>query len=145
MGRDGVLPRRFFAYVSPRFRTPVLNLLLTGAVGFIALALTVSSSTSFINFGAFCAFAFVNIAVVVSYAKATRAGERRNPLTWLLFPLIGLAFILWLFTHLDAPALILGGVWALIGFCWLLVLTRVFRLPPPEMDLNEDVELEPTS
>ncbi|WP_137121696.1 APC family permease [Segeticoccus rhizosphaerae] len=145
MGRDGVLPHRFFAYVSPRFRTPVLNLLLTGAVGFIAIALSVSTSTSFINFGAFCAFAFVNISVVVAYAKALRAGDRPNPITWALFPLIGLAFILWLFTHLDKAALILGGVWAVIGFCWLVALTRGFKLATPEMDLSEDAEPEPAS
>jgi amino acid transporter len=145
MGRDGVLPHRFFAYVSPRFRTPVLNLLLTGAVGFIAIALSVSTSTSFINFGAFCAFAFVNISVVVAYAKALRAGDRPNPITWALVPLIGLAFILWLFTHLDKAALILGGVWAVIGFCWLVALTRGFKLATPEMDLSEDAEPEPAS
>lgn len=145
MGRDGVLSRRVFAYISPRFRTPVFNLLLTGAVGFIALGLSVSTSTSFINFGAFCAFSFVNIAVIVAYAKKLRSGERPNPVTWLLFPLIGLAFIIWLFTHLDHDALILGGIWAVIGFCWLLVLTRGLRLPPPEMDLTDDAELQPAA
>jgi amino acid transporter len=143
MGRDGVLPRRFFAYIAPRFRTPALNLILTGAVGFIAVSLTVSTSTSFINFGAFCAFALVNISVIVAYVKAVRAGEKLNPVTWILFPLIGLAFILWLFTHLDRAALILGGAWAVVGFCWLLVLTRAFRRPTPEMDLNEDTEPTP--
>ncbi|UUZ61207.1 amino acid permease [Nocardioides sp. B-3] len=36
MGRDGVLPRSIFAGVHPRFHTPVVNLLLTGAVGLLA-------------------------------------------------------------------------------------------------------------
>ena len=143
MGRDGVLPRKIFAYLSPRYRTPVVNLLLTGAIGFVALALSVSTSTSFINFGAFCAFSFVNIAVIVTFVRSRRNGTRRNPITWLLFPLIGLAFILWLFTHLDSAALILGGVWAVLGFCWLVVLTRGFRRTPPEMDLREDADLGP--
>jgi amino acid transporter len=144
MGRDGVLPRRFFAYLAPRFRTPALNLLLTGAVGFVAVGLTVSTSTSFINFGAFCAFSFVNISVVVSFFRGRASNLKRNVVTWLLFPLIGLAFTLWLFTNLDVTALVLGGAWAVVGFCWLLVLTRGLRHEPPEMDLREDPENEPT-
>src|SRR5699024_3958607 len=67
MGRDGALPKKIFAYISPRFQTPFINLILTGAIGFIALGLTVASSTSFINFGAFCAFSFVNISVIVTF------------------------------------------------------------------------------
>src|SRR5699024_10133173 len=69
MGRDQVLPRQAFGFVSPRWHTPVFNLVLTGAVGLVALALTVASSTSFINFGAFTAFAFVNISVLAQYVR----------------------------------------------------------------------------
>lgn len=140
MGRDGALPKRIFAYISPRYQTPVINLLLTGAIGFIALGLTVASSTSFINFGAFCAFSFVNISVIVTFFRRRQTGEHRNFITWVIFPLIGLAFILWLFTHLDSAALILGVIWLVVGLVWLLVLTRGFRKAPPEMNLNEEVD-----
>lgn len=137
MGRDGVLPKKVFAYLSEKWRTPVFNLLLTGAVGLIALFLTVASSTSFINFGAFVAFAFVNIAVIFQYFR-DRGKVQRNALSWILQPLIGLAVIIWLMTHLDSNALILGGIWLVLGFAWLLWLTRGFRRPPPEMDFSED-------
>lgn len=137
MGRDGALPKGIFAYVSPRYQTPVLNLLLTGVVGFVALFLTVASSTSFINFGAFCAFCFVNIAVIVAYYRGLHAeGEARSVITWVIFPLLGLLFILWLFTHLDPAALTLGSVWLVIGLVWLAWLTGGFRRPPPEADLS---------
>lgn len=144
MGRDNALPGRVFAYVSPRWRTPVINLVLTGAVGFAALGLTVSSSTSFINFGAFTAFAFVNISVVSQYLR-DRATVDRNPVSWILQPLIGLAVIIWLMTHLDSHALILGSVWVVLGFCWLLYLTKGLRTPPPEVDFTEEEELTATS
>lgn len=34
MGRDNVLPKRFFAYLSPRGNTPTFNILLIGALSF---------------------------------------------------------------------------------------------------------------
>lgn len=134
MGRDGVLPRRTFGALHPKWHTPLFNLLLTGFVGLIALFLSVSTSTSFINFGAFTAFAFVNISVIALYL---RDRGTRSPLAWVLMPLVGLGVIIWLLTHLDQKALILGGVWAAAGFVWLLVLTRGFKQDPPEMSLDE--------
>lgn len=136
MGRDGVLPSRVFAYVSPKYHTPVFNLLLTGAVGLIALGLTVSASTSFINFGAFTAFAFVNISVIALYLRQ-RGDTRRGVVSWVIQPLIGLAVIVWLLTHLDVNALTAGTIWLVIGFGWLLYLTGMLRKPPPEMAFSE--------
>ena len=136
MGRDGVLPRSVFGVVHPRFHTPVLNLLLTGAVGFVALALTVSTSTSFINFGAFTAFAFVNISVIAQYLR-DRGSTDRNPVSWVLQPLIGLLVVIWLLLHLDVHALVLGGIWVVLGVAVLLYLTRGLRTAPPEMRFEE--------
>jgi putrescine importer len=144
MGRDNVLPQRAFAMIHPRFHTPVFNLLLTGAVGFIALLLTVSSSTSFINFGAFTAFAFVNISVMAQYVR-DRHTVSRNPVSWIAQPLIGLAVVVWLLFHLDSHALILGSIWLAIGIAQLTYLTRGFRRPPPEMHFEEsDLDTTPT-
>ena len=47
MGRDGVLPRPILGYLQPRFRTPVLGIILIGIVGLAALFLDVTTSTSF--------------------------------------------------------------------------------------------------
>jgi putrescine importer len=139
MGRDNVLPRRVFAYISPRFHTPLINLLLTGTVGLLALGLSVTTSTSFINFGAFTAFAFVNISVLAQYLR-DRNQVDRNPLSWVVQPLIGLAVVIWLLTHLDSKALTLGVVWVSLGFVWLLYLTRGLRKPPPDMVFTESDE-----
>lgn len=137
MGRDGVLPKRFFGYLHPRRHTPVFNLLLTAAVGLLALVLDVATSTSFINFGAFTAFVFVNISVISQCLKDRRAGLHRSTLGWIVAPLIGLAVILWLMSSLDMHAITLGVIWLVLGFVWLLVLTRGLRRPPPEVAFEE--------
>ena len=91
MGRDSVLPRRLFGCVHPRFRTPAFNILLTGAVGLIALRMNVATSTSFINFGAFTAFTFVNLSVLATYLRSRRAGDRPRVLPYVIAPVIGAA------------------------------------------------------
>ncbi|MDX6364066.1 MAG: hypothetical protein QOC85_3076, partial [Streptomyces sp.] len=142
MGRDGALPRTFFARVHPRYRTPAFNILLTGAIGLIALGLDVATSTSFINFGAFLAFTFVNVAVIATYLRLRREGERPNPLTYAVAPAIGAVVDLYLLYNLDGRALTLGLIWLCVGVVYLAYLTRMFRIPPPAMafDKAEDDE-----
>lgn len=137
MGRDGALPGRFFARVHPRYRTPALNILLTGAIGLIALSLDVATSTSFINFGAFVAFTFVNAAVIATYLRMRREGDRPNPLTHLIAPTIGAAVDLYLLYNLDGTALTLGLIWLGLGIIYLAYLTGMFRNPPPGMAFNK--------
>ncbi|MFG2637695.1 APC family permease [Streptomyces sp. NPDC048362] len=137
MGRDGALPRRVFARLHERYRTPALNILLTGAVGLIALRLDVAASTSFINFGAFTAFTFVNVSVLATYVRRRRAGEVLNPLSYVLAPAIGALVDLYLLYHLDGRALTLGLIWLGLGVAYLAYLTRMFRVPPPEMSFTE--------
>ncbi|WP_326955478.1 APC family permease [Amycolatopsis sp. NBC_01286] len=133
MGRDGVLPR-VFGKLQPKFATPVFGIVLTGIVGLVALALDVSTSTSFINFGAFTAFTFVNVSVIATWLR-DRSGKR--VLTWVVFPVIGAVVDLWLLVNLDGIALIFGVVWLAIGIVVLAAITRGFRRPPPEMTFEE--------
>jgi hypothetical protein len=55
----------------------------------------------------------------------------------LIIPLIGAALIGLFFIKLDKHSLILGGTWLLIGFIYLLNLTKMFRQPPPELAFEE--------
>jgi putrescine importer len=141
MGRDGVLPKKVFAYVLPRFHTPAFNLLLTGAVGFVGLFSTVANATSFINFGAFTAFTFVNISVIAFYLRERNKGEQRNPISWVVAPLIGIVACIWLMSNLNWKALTMGSTWLVIGIVYLISLTRGFSREPPEMDLSEREKL----
>ncbi|MGW1210288.1 APC family permease [Streptomyces sp. NPDC002499] len=138
MGRDSVLPRKIFGRIHAKYRTPALNILLAGAVGLIALRLDVATSTSFINFGAFTAFTFVNLAVIATYVRERRAGRRPAVWSYVLIPAVGAVVDLWLLVHLDSKARTLGLIWLALGVCYLAYLTKGFRKAPPEMTFDED-------
>lgn len=131
MGRDGVLPNKFFGMVSTKFHTPVLNIVLAGVIGLGAVFLSVTTSTSFINFGAFTAFTLVNLSVIAYFLRHRR--DQLNPLRYIVIPLIGAAIDVALLTQLDKDALILGLSWLGIGIVYLLVLTRGFTRQPPDL------------
>lgn len=136
MGRDGVLPKSFFARLG-RFGTPVNSIVLCGVVALLALKLDVTTSTSFINFGAFLAFSLVNLAVIFHYWINAQQRGARELVLFLLFPLVGLVADLWLMISLDHLAIILGLTWLSLGVIYLAALTGGFRRQPPEMDFNE--------
>src|SRR5579875_1319211 len=136
MGRDSVLPKKVFGYLHPKFKTPVWNIMVVAIIGLLALKLSVSTSTSFINFGAFVAFTLVNVSVIAHFymKQGKRAGK--DHIFYFLFPALGCCFDFWLLIHLDQNALILGASWAVIGFIYLLFLTKMFRTQPPEMNFD---------
>lgn len=136
MGRDGVLPRRTFGYLSPRFRTPLFNIALIAVVGVFATRLSLATATSFINFGAFLAFAIVNVCVVALWWRRRRSGEPMGVLGHVVVPLAGAAVCLYLMTKLGHTAIYLGLSWLVIGIAYLAVLTRGFRQDPPELSID---------
>ncbi|KHA70202.1 amino acid permease [Pseudomonas chlororaphis] len=137
MGRDGVLPKSFFGTLHARFGTPVNSILLCAVVALLALKLDVTTSTSFINFGAFLAFSLVNLSVIFHYWIGGEKKGLRELVLFLLFPFIGLVADLWLMVSLDHLAVYLGLSWLAIGVVYLAVLTGGFRRQPPEMDFQE--------
>lgn len=134
MGRDAVLPSGVFGYVHPRFRTPAVNIVLTGGIGLVAVLLDVSTSTSFINFGAFIAFTAVNLSVIALFLRRRRAGYHPALLSHVVIPGIGALVDLWLLVNLDPAALVLGSVWLAVGIAVLAYSTGLFRHPPPGID-----------
>ncbi len=137
MGRDGVLPKSFFGTLHARFGTPVNSILLCAAVALLALKLDVTTSTSFINFGAFLAFSLVNLSVIFHYWIGAQQRGVRELILFLVFPTVGLLADLWLMISLDHLAIYLGLVWLAIGLVYLGFLTRGFSRQPPEMDFQE--------
>ncbi|AUO25344.1 MULTISPECIES: APC family permease [Pseudomonas] len=137
MGRDGVLPKSFFGTLHARFGTPVNSILLCAVVALLALRLDVTTSTSFINFGAFLAFSLVNLSVIFHYWIGAKQRGLRELVLFLVFPTIGLVADLWLMVSLDHLAIYLGLSWLAIGLVYLGFLTRGFSRQPPEMDFQE--------
>lgn len=138
MGRDNVLPKKIFGMLHSKRKTPIINLFIVAIVGLIALFMDVSTSTSFINFGAFITFTFVNVSVIGHYFVINRQRKGINLILYLILPAIGTGLNIWLFTNLDIHALTLGSIWLILGFLMLLYLTKGFRQTPPEMEFEEE-------
>jgi amino acid transporter len=137
MGRDSVLPRRLFGKLHPNFHTPVFNIVLTGAIGIIALFLDVLSAASFINFGAFIAFTMVNVSVLFMFRRDRPTRDRYGVIGGLLIPGIGALISLVLLTQLDSHAVVLGLIWLALGLAQLAYLTRGFTRKPPQVQFSE--------
>ncbi|TCP23025.1 putrescine:proton symporter (AAT family) [Scopulibacillus darangshiensis] len=128
MGRNGVLPRKFFGYIHPRFRTPAFNVVLVGVVSLLAISPSLELISSVINFGALIAFTFVNLSVIAHFVfRKKRYKTTKDLFSYLIMPLIGagLTGILWY--NLQGDALIGGLVWSAVGFIYMLFLTKFFR------------------
>ncbi|RYM02700.1 APC family permease [Sporolactobacillus sp. THM7-7] len=141
MGRDGVLPRRVFGYVHPRFRTPVFNVIVVGIVTLISMEFSLELISSFINFGALTAFSFVNLSVIAHYIfHEKRFRHTKDVLNYLLFPLAGFAFIVLLWSSLAKDSLIFGLIWSGMGFVYLAFQTRLFKMKPKQLDFASTAE-----
>ncbi|MBN8412707.1 APC family permease [Halomonas litopenaei] len=136
MGRDGVLPKRLLGTLHPRTRTPVGCLLLTGAMGFIGLNLSVETALSLVNFGIFVGFTAVNLSVIAYFIRH----HHERPLGilgYILFPALAGAITLTLIAQLSPSTLTVGLFWLAAGGLHLLWLTRGFRRPTPELSLDD--------
>lgn len=140
MGRNSVLPKKVFGYVNPRTRTPTFNIVLTGAISLLAAAFTLEMVAAFINFGALIAFTFVNVSVIAWFA--IRKGLRHTPrdvFRYIVLPGIGMLLTGILWANLHPDALIGGVIWAVLGFIYLLFLTRGFRKRVAAFDESQPV------
>lgn len=134
MGRDGVLPRRFFGHLSQNAAVPAYNLLLVGVLAFTGcMILNYERAAELINFGAFLAFMGVNASVLrLCYLQADRA--TRSIFHDLLPPLAGLLFCLLIWWNLSPTAKIAGAIWFAVGLTYDALLTRGFRRSPTAID-----------
>jgi putrescine importer len=138
MGRNGVLPKKFFGYVHPKFQTPAFNVILVGVVSLLAITPSLELISSFINFGALIAFTFVNLSVIAHFVvRKKRYKTMKDIFSFLIMPIIGagLTGILW--ANLHADALIGGLVWAGIGFIYMLFQTKFFKIKLIDFDFDE--------
>ncbi|MGC4379241.1 APC family permease [Fictibacillus sp. Mic-4] len=137
MGRENVLPKKVFGYLSPKYRTPVFNLVIIGVIALSALFLNLTTAVSLINFGALFAFFFVNLSVIAHYFIREKKRSVKGTIQYFIIPIIGAALIGLFFIKLDKHSLMLRGSWLLIGLIYLLNLTKMFRQPPPQLSFEE--------
>jgi amino acid transporter len=121
MGRGGALPR-IFSHLNLRHRTPDFNIGLTGLVMLIGLLVDVDTAASCVNFGAFTAFASVNLCVIYDHFSVRRAlpgGAAK-----LILAAAGAAAAIWLLWSLQRTAVVVGFLWLTAGCAYLLVRTQ---------------------
>lgn len=143
MGREGVLPRKVFYTLHPKFNTPHLALICVAAFSLISLFIPLSLVVSMISFGALVAFTAVNACVIKSHLF-TQLKENYNVkgfLSYGLLPLIGMCLTIWLWLSLDIHAMTIGLLWFGLGISYLLYITRFFKLPIPEIGHDEIEEI----
>ena len=93
MANDGLLPKKFFADVHPRFRTPWKNTILVGLLAAIVGSVTpIDDIGRMVNIGTLLAFVIVCIAVMA--LRRTNPGQPRPFRTpWVPFvPVMGILF-----------------------------------------------------
>ncbi|WP_233269507.1 APC family permease [Alteribacillus sp. YIM 98480] len=137
MGRDGQLPEKFFGKLHTKYKTPVNNIILISCLSLSALFLSLTLVASFINFGAFFAFTFVNISVIVLFFRNKTDRSLKGISLYVVIPLIGALLDLWLLVNLDRYSLMLGIIWFVLGFGYLLFLTKGFRNKLPVIQYEE--------
>lgn len=142
MGRDGVLPRKFFGHLHPNTNTPTYNILLIGLVAFVgAVSLNYignayEHAAELLNFGAFLAFMGVNLSTFWHFSIVLRSGRRRI-LGDAILPLIGFVFCALIWWNLNILAKAVGGIWFAIGITYIVYSTKGFRLKPRMIDFSE--------
>ena len=138
MGRDNVLPGKFFARLDAKHNIPAFNILVIGGLTLVgALAISYERAAELLNFGAFLAFMGVNITCIRQFCLGPQVGRRRNLFTDLFVPGLGFVFCFGIWWSLPLPAKWAGGIWFAIGLAYAAIRTRGFRVEPPKMDFAE--------
>jgi len=136
MGRDGVLPRPFFAYVSPRRAVPAYNLLLIGGFALAGcMLLNYERAAELINFGAFLAFMGVNASVIRTY-YFRRSPQQRRAVPDLLLPAAGFLFCFVIWLNLSRQAEIVGALWFAAGILYDAIISKGFRNSPAPLEVS---------
>ena len=96
MGRDNVLPRKFFARLDSKRNIPAFNVIVIGLLTLIgALAISYERAAELLNFGAFLAFMGVNLTCIQQFCIRPQVGRTRNLLTDLFVPGLGFLILFW--------------------------------------------------
>jgi amino acid transporter len=144
MGRDGVLPKKFFGHLKTGSSTPTYNILLIGGLAFAGAELLYHIGNAYehagelLNFGAFLAFMGVNFAAFWQFTViAKRNGSERRWLRDALLPLVGFAFCGLIWFNLNSLAKTVGGIWFAVGILYVGYKTHWFRSAPVMIDFSD--------
>jgi len=144
MANDGLLPKKFFAEIHPKFRTPLKNTFLVGLIAAIVGALTpIDEIGKMVNIGTLLAFVIVCVAIMMLRSSdPDRPRPFRTP--WVPFvPIMGIFFNGYMMVKLGWLNWVRLVVWLVIGlvvyFAYGQKHSRVQKgLLPGELDPGAD-------
>ncbi len=125
MAHDGLLPRKFFGDIHPRFRTPWKGTILAGFLAAVVGSVTpIDDIGKMVNIGTLLAFVIVCIAILVlRHTDPDRSRPFRTPLVPLV-PILGIAFNGYMMYTLGKWNWIRLVVWLLIGLVVYFLYSR---------------------
>lgn len=129
MGRDEVIPRKFFTHLHAKYKTPIYNIFIMAIIGVVgALTLNITLVAELLNFGGLFGFMCVNLSVIVYFFFKKK---QHNIIKYLLLPSCGFLICAYLWINLSTTALTVGGIWLGVGFIYMAITTKGFKKKPP--------------
>ena len=143
MANDGLLPRKFFAAIHPKHRTPWKNTILVGLLAAIVGSVTpIDDIGKMVNIGTLLAFVIVCIAIMIlRHTNPVQHRPFRTP--WVPFiPIMGILFNGYMMYKLGWVNWARLIIWLLIGlviyFAYGRHHSRVQHTPPEAMKVAGD-------
>ncbi len=126
MGRDRLLPHQLDR-ISKRFCTPYVSVIIGGILVASLAGLffnNIDVIASIVNFGSLFTYLFVHASLIkLRHDEPDIHRPFKVPL-YPLTPILGAISCILLMFYLSPNALIMAGVWCLIGICVLLVMSK---------------------
>lgn len=116
MAKDGLLPKKLFGYIHPKFKTPSRSTILVGAIISIVAALSpITSLSEMCSMGTLLAFSMISIAVVVLRVKEPNLDRPfRTPGLYIIGPL-GALFNFGLMYFVRPETWVAFLIWTALG------------------------------
>jgi len=138
MGRDDVLPKKVFGYLSPKKSNPIYNVWIVGILAYIGvLTIPWEHSAEIVTFGALLAFMGVNLVSLLHFWFSPAAVGRRNFFVDAFIPAFGFVFCFVLLISLQTWTKYAGLLWLGVGLAYAAYKTRGFTLRPTLFDFRE--------
>jgi amino acid transporter len=138
MGRDDVLPKKIFGYLSPIKSNPIYNIWIVGGLAYLAvLTIPWELAAEVVTFGALIAFMGVNLSALRHFWFNPEAVGKRNFFVDALVPGFGLLFCFVLLISLQTWTKLAGLIWLTFGILYVAYTTRGFRVRPRLFDFSE--------
>ena len=116
MAKDGLLPRKLFGDLHPKFKTPYKSTVLVGGIISIVAAVTpIGKISEMCSMGTLLAFAMVCVAVMIlRYTKPELERPYRTPAVYVIGTL-GVAFNIFLMCFVRKETWVAFLIWGVLG------------------------------